>query len=565
MLLVATAVSVSYAVQAKQASKEAFDARDDANVQKNAAVAAQALSDKRLKQSRVDFDRALKSLDTIVTEVSSAEFAQLPGVERVRDEILEKAMKFYQEIIDEHNNDPFAREKQALAHHKIANIHAGKGDDESVLRELNESVRLLEELIRENPNEMHFQSSLVTPLCSRLHCQSRTPEQRLADAERCVDIVKRCDESGLANDAANTALLYYKVAEKLPTDSPRARQLVEASIQLTESHGLSPVPPTQIWFGDRANESGDFEAAVKYLQRGIELYDAMGSDLRKRDRYIERWLSAVDTAKLGTVYEKLEQKTEAESAYRSAFASARQLFTEYHENKLFRDACLARGIQLIDFLNRQGQTVEAIKQLDELQLDFPASESLHLKRARYAETLEQFDIALEHYDKAALVAPNDYYVLRDRSLFFIRRADRHATLVELNKTISLFPKQWWLLKRRADIHFQLGNPRDALSDLTQALDLRPDDVSSVSWILAEKIAACPDPEFREGMIKLADRCVELNNASAASLIERAQLLAALGELEKAKQDLTSVLSSDAGQYYPHYQSALLSAKLDDLA
>lgn len=69
-MLVATGISVTFAVQA--------------NAEKGKAVAAQELADKRLAQSRLDFERALKALDTVVEKLSSAEFAQIPSVEKTR-------------------------------------------------------------------------------------------------------------------------------------------------------------------------------------------------------------------------------------------------------------------------------------------------------------------------------------------------------------------------------------------------------------------------------------------------------------------------------------------------
>ena len=663
MLLVATGVSVSYAIQAQRASQ-------DANVQRDAAVVAQELSDKRLKQSRIDVDRALKSLDTIVQEVSSAEFAQLPGVDRVRDEILSKALKFYEEIIAEHHNDPRAREQQALAYANIANISEGRGDYESQLRQINKSVELLEKLVEENPDELQFQVSLTSPLFSRLHSHLRTPEERLADAERCLETLKLCEKSEFAADPDESALTYYKVAEKLPTDSPRARQLVETAIQITESRGIPAIPPTQIWLGDRANEAGDFEAAVKYYRRGIELYDIQGADTDRRRVYVERWLSAVETAKLANVYEKLNQTPQAEEAYRQAVTSARQLFREYHAIQIVRDALRDRVSQLTDFLDRQSRAEDAITLLDELLLEFPTFGGLHLAKASRHQKLKQFDLALAACEKAVEVSPDDFrchYAIGDflrvvpvaqlrdhdrafahfkkavelaphdsasivkladvlavqfsddqqalallagvlerepthagafavRSQIHVRQGNNELAMADAQKAVEYDP-YWWtwsnranmhialedfgravedlnlaergapddsdLVKKRGAVHFQLGEYQKTLADLTRAIDLNPSDVSAISLIPVEKIATCPSPEFHEGMIRLADHCVELNNQSPASLIGRARLLTGLGESERAKQDLDSVVSNEGGQYDQYYQAALLSLTLDD--
>ena len=662
-LLVATGVSVSFAIQARRASQ-------DANVQRDAAVAAQELSDKRLIQSRIDVGRALRSLDTIVQEVSSAEFAQLPGVDRVRDQVLSKALKFYEEIIAEHDNDPRAREQQALAYANIANIYEGRGDYASQLRQINKSVELLEKLVEEHPDELQFQVSLTTPLFSRQHSRLRTPAEQLADAERCLETLKLCEKSEFAAAPNAAALTYYKVAERLPAVSPRARQLVETAIRITESSGLPPVPPTQIWLGDRANETGDFEAAAKYYQRGIELYEIQGADEGKRSGYIERMLAAVETAKLANVYEKLNQTSQAEGAYRRAVTSARQLFREYQANQLVRDAFRDRVSQLVEFLDRQGRPAEAVVVLDEALLEFPTFEGLHLAKGSRLQKLRQSEQALAAYERAVELAPLDFHchfkiaafkiwaedthyrdddgalaharkavelaprdsasllllaeILSSRfsdsqralglvtsvldvepsngEAFRIRsqihfdhgnnalaladaskaveytpntgtyshRADIHIALndfglalEDLNLAVRCQPENSYAFKRRGAVHFQLNQHPQALADFTRAIDLNPGDASTISWVPVELIAACPSLEFRDGMVRLADHCVELNNRSAASLFQRARLLTGLADSERAKNDLSSIVSNEGGPYEQYYQAALLSLTLDD--
>ncbi|MEZ6039692.1 MAG: serine/threonine-protein kinase [Planctomycetaceae bacterium] len=303
MLIAASGVSIAYAVQAQTAKRDADKQRQD-------AIAAREESDRRLMQSRVDFDRALKSLDTIVQEISSPEFAQLPGADRVRDDILNKAMKFYEEIISEHDNDPYARMKQALAHHHIAQIHEGRLDAEAVLNATNQSIHLLESLIAEHPEELRFQHSLTLPLFTRMHWQP-TAAERLKDAERCLEITERCTNAGVVDDPEHLALLYYKVAEWLPTDSGRAREFVQKSIETSESRGLDPVPGTQYWLGERARENGDLTEAVEKHRQGIELFEELGTDLTNRHRHVDRWLSSLWCSFGGSV-----SRTEAASRSR---------------------------------------------------------------------------------------------------------------------------------------------------------------------------------------------------------------------------------------------------------
>ena len=334
-------------------------------------------------------------------------------------------------------------------------------------------------------------------------------DQRLADAERCVDIVKRCDESGLTTDAAQTALLYYKVAENFPTDSQHARQMVETSIQFSESHGLSPVPPTQIWLGDRANESGDFAAAVKYFQRGIELYEAMGADPEKRDRYIERWLSAVDTAKLAKVHEKLDQKAEAEAAYRRASESARQLFSEYHENRLFRDAFRDRISDLTRFLQHEGRTNEAISAVEKFIKETPEFEGIYLAQGALLEKNKQFDLALAAYAKAIELSPLDFRCHNAMALF-----KNHV------------------------MHPAYRDYDQALTHSRKAVELAPQDSASV--VQLAEILTSRFSEHQQALVLLSG-VLEVAPTFGPALMIRSKIHRTMGQLDAALADANSAV------------------------
>ncbi len=694
-LVIAAGVSLSYALQA--------------NKEKDKAIQSEQLAEKRLNQSHSDFDLALQSLDAMVQCVSSPEFAQLPGMDRVRDDILNTAMSFFKKIINEHDNDPWARMKQALAHSHIAKLYEGTSDAEAILHETDESIRILESIIAENPEELQFQHGLRYPLFTRLHSVRRTLSQRHADAERCLQIVKKCTDAGLMNDPGTLALLYYKVAETMPGNTERAREYVQLSVQTCESHGLPPLPPTQIWLADRARDEGDLESAVRWYQRGIELYDAQASDTTGGDTIVPRWLSSLETAKLAAIYERLNLTQEAEDTRRKAFETARQLNHEFSADARAWHSLNDRTSELCRYLTSNGKTAEAAKLISEVVPELTSStasvtplllleaellESLkdfegaltkyeqavdngpdddrahvalgwflshtprlslrnsdrglmHLQRAvelqphnlralnalaelyiaktkdyekalrlvervfelnsedawafrirstinkaqgafeqamqdadraielsptvwpfrlrgRLHSEIGNLELALADYDQAVATDPNVVSVYVDRGTLYMDRGAFDLALADYSKAIELNPDAVYLYKRRSACNFRLDRFDLALADLQQGVELAPDDVSNLTWIPAADIAACADPKFREGMLKLADRCVELNKESADSLIARVQLLAGLGEMERAKQDLEKSISQAPGSYYQQYQLSLLMVKLEEV-
>ncbi|MFO0975705.1 MAG: protein kinase [Planctomycetaceae bacterium] len=563
MLIVASGISVAYAIQAQAA-------KNDADQQRKDAIAAREQSDRRLKQSRVDFDRALKSLDTIVQEVSSPEFAQLPGVSRVRDDILNKAMSFYEEIISEHDNDPYARMKQALAHHHIAQIHEGRLDAEAVLKSADQSIQVLETLIAEYPDELLFQHSLTLPLFTRMHWQ-RTSAKRLVDAERCLEITERCTSAGVVDDPEQLALLYYKVAESLPVDSRRARELVEKTIAICESRGLDPVPGTQYWLAERARERHDLFAAVKWHLRGIELFEKLGSDMSSRHRHVDRWLSTVCTARLAEVYIELKQETEAEATMRLAFDRARELHREYSSDARVRQSLVDRAMELGYFLRSKSRGAEAREILKSTSEELKVSDSGNAASLRALARLQQELYgpveALQSFEKAVESDPSSAEALIELGAHLMYHmpasSDHDEQALEALKTAAeREPTNLRALNLLAELYVtRLRDDAKAEMIVTQILQRHPDD--SAGLINRSRIHA-----FRRDLTHaLADmnRVIELE-PTVWTYTYRGTLHYDNGSDDLAIADLNRAEQLSPGNHERtviHYRRALASFRLGD--
>ena len=473
-MLIGTAVSLWHAILADQARQQADD-------EKVKAVAAQKLADSRSVQSRTDFDRALKSFDTIVEEVSSAEFAQMPGVARVRKEILDKALKFYQAIIADHDNDPYARMQYAVAYGRIAYILNMTGRPDEAQETLNTSIRILEKLIQEYPDRYQYESALADRLFNRMHLLSRSRKDQLADAERALEIKRRhLDQrhlvNGIKKDANLVALHYFKVAERLPANAPRARKLIDESIRITAAHDLPPVPPANIWLAQRAKQSGKLEAAVRFYRRGIQSYEAWAADPHRRDNHIERWLASVETANLAKVYEKLGKPKQAETAYRVALQNAGRLYRGYHEIPGYRRSLRDRIRDLTRFLSAQSRNDDALMVEEEFARELtPRTAEEYVQRAQHYQESKQHAKALGDYEKAVGMKPHDSEI-QNQHAELIRGHNSPAKAVpELSRLISKYPGSSAYYRYRGAVLCDQGEYERALEDLNTAIARLADD------------------------------------------------------------------------------------------
>jgi tetratricopeptide (TPR) repeat protein len=138
---------------------------------------------------------------------------------------------------------------------------------------------------------------------------------------------------------------------------------------------------------------------------------------------------------------------------------------------------------------------------------------------------------------------------RERAEIYISQQKFESALTDYDEGLRLNPEahdfgHWY--RRRGTIHFALRHYELALADFAKAVSLEPDSVSdNLNVIPPELVAACPDENFRKGMLELAARTIALlegkpatsHRGKASAYKSRARLLEAMKQPELARADL----------------------------
>lgn len=384
-LLIATGVSVAYAFQANEA-------KSDAQQQSAAAVAAKQLAEQRLAQSRLDFDRALKALDTVVEQLSSAEFAQIPGVAKTRSEMLEQMITLYEEIVKEHDDDPYARQQQALAYGRISGILNLTGEHEEAETRVNQGIVILEELLKADPNDRGHKDCLARLLFSRVHLRT-SRQNRLADAERALPLFQVLAESGNHKHVKMAGLMHLKIAHLLPPDSPRIDHEIAESIRVPEAHGLTPYWDSYITLAKHAEKRGDRNKAEQNYRRGLELSQ---HSLDSGDR-TDQGLHSVNLSRFARFLNQHEEFDLARDAHLEAIQVAEQLHR--HQSVYY----CARS----ELYRKRGEVVLALADLNKAVALHPniVDRDDYLDRIALLVKMKQFETALSEHQKYAETNP----------------------------------------------------------------------------------------------------------------------------------------------------------------
>lgn len=170
----------------------------------------------------------------------------------------------------------------------------------------------------------------------------------------------------------------------------------------------------------------------------------------------------------------------------------------------------------------------------------PRSSADFLNRGHLYREFQRLDEAVDDYTRAIELNPG-VSAFRHRAGIYRDLGQYKLAVADLNRAIELTPRGY-LFKRRGLAHFHLAQFDSALSDIATAIREKPSDPFSLTWISPQLVAACPDDAFRDGMVELADRMLELNDDDPLrARLARLKFFKGLGSHGKAAKEYEAAI------------------------
>ena len=164
---------------------------DDARVQRDEAV-------RQEQRAERNFERALAAVDTMLTRVAQEELRDAPGLHALRRAVLEDALGFYLELLDESGSDPAVARDTARAWRRTGELHSWLDDARAAEVAFGEAIRLLSALRDEQADSAELVVEIATLRGLRMFPLRQLG--RVAEAERSIE--QAIDELGAADAAA---------------------------------------------------------------------------------------------------------------------------------------------------------------------------------------------------------------------------------------------------------------------------------------------------------------------------------------------------------------------------
>jgi serine/threonine-protein kinase len=139
---------------ADQARDKAVTARREAESNLQEAQRQKQLADTNFRKARMAVDDSL-------TRISESRLLHVPGLQPLRKELLESALKYYQGFLDQRSDDLAVQKDLATAYTRVAKITAEISSPDKALEAYRQALAMRQKLLKRMPRDLETQAEIA--------------------------------------------------------------------------------------------------------------------------------------------------------------------------------------------------------------------------------------------------------------------------------------------------------------------------------------------------------------------------------------------------------------------
>jgi tetratricopeptide (TPR) repeat protein len=327
------------------------------------ARAAESDSRAKRREAEANFRRACAAVDDLLERIGKQRLAHEPRQERLRRDLLEQALAFYRQFLDERGDDPLVRWRTGVALRNAADVEGLLGKQAEAERHYERALELLGGLAKEFPDDASYRRDLALARyrLGLLLAQG----QRLAQAEEAYRAAR-------------------DLQRQLVAEAPREPGPLQELAATTHALGL---------LLRQRNQNGEAEEAYR---ESILLCERLLADFPPRPAYRQELARALN--KLGELEAALGRADEAGRSYRAARDRLLELTREAPDNPEYQEELALTHDQFGQLLRdsdpkeAEAEYREALRLSEKLVADYPATPTY---RQELATTLNNLGVLLQ--------------------------------------------------------------------------------------------------------------------------------------------------------------------------
>jgi serine/threonine-protein kinase len=213
-------------------------------------------AEKERDRAEDNFRKARQAVDDYFTQVSEDRLLQspLPGLQPLRKELLETALKYYREFATQHRDDPALQAELAQALVRVGKITNEIGQYDDAHTAFQEAGTIWRQLVRDDPDRVEYQRGLAGALGELGRLQHRNLGRRAAGLEALQE----------------SHALFERLARGDPDNRDLAAELAQSHDRLVS------------WYYDGHQAAEE----LQHLEKSLELWKRLAAADRRWERKV---------------------------------------------------------------------------------------------------------------------------------------------------------------------------------------------------------------------------------------------------------------------------------------
>jgi eukaryotic-like serine/threonine-protein kinase len=480
------ALVLGFVISAWQAIR-ATEAENLASTRAAAEKKARDETEVARKEAVANLQKAREAVDQMLTRVAEEKLLDVPQMEPLRKALLEDALKFYEQFLQQRSTDVEIRLETGNARRRVAEIYRHLGQYSEAEKEYHRSITLLKELQAEGPLRIQVQEGLAMAY-SRLGFLLISPWLRFEGAEKAY---------------REAIALWQKLAAERPEQTEYRHQLADCLQRLGNVlRGRGQYPPAEHMLrralsiheslvagspGEHRYQHnvainhfflgylfcepsiGRWDEAILEHRQALRIQEQLVADAPLRADY-RHFLGEVNWA-LGNAYSAQGNMSEAEPAYRRAIELWNKLRTEFPKVPAYVKYLAFSYDSLGTVLFCDGRTEDSIASYTKaIELKSHDWRAWHHRGWAYSQ-LGEWDKAVTDYTKVIELRPDFGDAWHGRGFAHAALGQWENAVGDQTKALELTPKQWHTWWRRAQAYSALKQWDQAIADYAKAIEL----------------------------------------------------------------------------------------------
>jgi serine/threonine protein kinase/tetratricopeptide (TPR) repeat protein len=468
------------------------------------------------EEAEANFRKACQAVDDQFTLISQSKLFEAPGFQDLRKELLESALKYYQEFLQQRPDDPELQVQVAAAYLRLYEMYPMMHGfvNEDAMQALTRGIEIVEKLLHEYSGDPELYRKLAGfgQGTRQLHRLSRNPYPHtspepspspIPPLERAVAIWealvrKNPTELGFQFDLADfyDRIHYYRQDAGHYAEAFSSLGKAQA-IRKKLVHENPRVPEYRAKLADTFDElpvclgpAGRKKEIEECYRRSLSLRSELSKEFPRVPEY--RALLADSHNNLGYWLSQTGKIQEAEKNYGEALKLCESLLKDIPNMPSYRSRLAFTHDSLGNLFRDTGRPDEAIPAYqqamgiwEKLTEDFPAMVSYPVSLSFTCFSLGPLLAARGQQQQADQVYAKplqftgesaDDLDLMSALLFLVpdpKFRDLNRALSLAQKALQVAPSDWNIWNTLGIIHYRLGNWKEAVEALQKSMDLLP--------------------------------------------------------------------------------------------